>query len=199
MEEPAEAMAQGNTAVPQVMVETAAPDTAAQETPAHDTEVDAAAGPQEEVETPGWYAAGLVNAATGEQFSIRDFDGKVVLVETMAIWCTTCRAQQGEIAALHEKLGPRDDFVSLTLDIDPNENQSDLKSYIEQNGFDWWYAVAPAEVSREIGNLYGDQFLNPPSAPILLIDRQGAAHPLPFGVKSADDLFEAVNRLLDEM
>jgi hypothetical protein len=36
--------------------------------------------------------------------------------------------------------------------------------------------------------LYGDQFLNPPSTPILVIDRHGEAHPMPFGVKSAADL-----------
>ncbi|MCK7526838.1 MAG: hypothetical protein MZV64_59190 [Ignavibacteriales bacterium] len=37
----------------------------------------------------------------------------------------------------------------------------------------------PADVSREIASLYGDQFLNPPSTPMLIIDRKGVAHPLP--------------------
>jgi hypothetical protein len=161
--------------------------------------INTTATPQGMMDSPDWYRAEFANATTGEQFRIQDYGGKVILVETMAVWCTICRAQQGEIEALHEKLGVRDDFVSVTLDIDPNENQSDLKTYVEQNGFDWMYAVAPAEVSREIGKLYGDQFLNPPSAPILIIDRHGVAHPLPFGVKSADELFEAVNQYLDEM
>ena len=34
--------------------------------------------------------------------------GKVVLVETMAQWCSTCKKQQGEVKALHEKLGMKD-------------------------------------------------------------------------------------------
>jgi hypothetical protein len=93
-------------------------------------------------------------------------------------------------------LGQRNDYVSLSLDIDPNENAADLKAYTAKNGFDWQYAVAPAAVAREIGQLYGDQFLNPPSTPVLIIDRQGEAHPLPFGVKSAQTLQDALSPYL---
>ena len=83
----------------------------------------------------------------------------------------------------------------------PHELATDtasLKDYIQRNGFDWTYAVAPAEVSREIGNLYGNQFLNPPSTPMLIIDKQGQVHPLPFGIKSADELVEFLQPFLDE-
>ena len=106
--------------------------------------------------------------------------------------------QQNQVSDLHQKLGERADFVSLGLDIDPNEDTASLKDYIQRNGFDWTYAVAPAEVSREIGNLYGNQFLNPPSTPMLIIDKQGQVHPLPFGIKSADELVEFLQPFLDE-
>jgi len=32
----------------------------------------------------------------------------------------------------------------------------------------------------------------------LIVDRHGVAHPLPFGIKSVDELFEAVNMYLQE-
>jgi hypothetical protein len=99
---------------------------------------------------------------------------------------------------LHSLLGKRDDLVSLSLDIDPNENDNILKTYVSSHGFDWTYAVAPADVARAIGNLYGDQFLNPPSAPMLIIDRQGQVHMLPFGVKSAQDLEDDVDTFLKQ-
>jgi len=150
------------------------------------------------LETPAWYGASLTNVQTGEAFTINDLKGKVVLVETMAIWCSNCRRQQGEVIELHALLGERDDFVSLGLDIDPNESPEALKSYVEGNGFHWYYAVPPADVVREIAALYGDQFLNPPSTPMLIIDRRGAAHPLPFGIKSAEDLLNALQPFLDE-
>lgn len=149
------------------------------------------------MDAPGWFNASLTDARTGQAFSINDFKGKVILVETMAIWCSNCLKQQGQVKALHEQLGVRDDFVSIGLDIDPNENTEALKAYVEDKGFDWLYAVPSADVSREIATLYGDQFLNPPSTPIVVIDRHGNAHPLPFGIKSADDLMQAVQPFLD--
>jgi len=176
--------------------------------PTHDTMMDDAMstpeammedkGEGEMMDVPAWFATALTDARTGQIFNINDFKGKVVLVETMAIWCSNCLRQQGQVKALHEQLGARDDFVSIGLDIDPNENTDVLKSYVESKGFDWLYAVPSVDVSREIASLYGDQFLNPPSTPIVVIDRHGDAHPLPFGIKSADDLMKAIQPFLDE-
>ena len=167
-----------------------------QETPTLDAMAKPADGAM--MELPAWYSASLTNVNTGEAFTINDFKGKVVLVETMAIWCPKCKSQQNEVKALKAQLGERADFVSVGLDIDPNENPDMLREYTQGNGFDWFYAVPAAEVAREIAALYGDQFLNPPSTPMLIIDRKGTAHPLPFGVKSADELLEMLKPFLDE-
>ena len=151
------------------------------------------------MESPAWFATSLKDVRSGESFSINEFNGKVVLVETMAVWCTTCYQQQNQIRALHDAMGMRDDFVSLSLDIDPNEDEAALTSYTQKNSvFDWRYAIAGADVAREIGKTFGDQFLNPPSAPIFVVDRHGVGHALPFGIKSADDLMKALQPFLDE-
>lgn len=168
----------------------------------HETAMpDAMEKPTEDamMEAPAWFAASFKDVRNGESFTINDFKGKVVLVENMAVWCTTCYQQQTQIKAFYESLGMRDDFVIVSLDIDPNEDESILAAYAEKNsGFGWRFAVAGPEIAREIGNLYGDQFLNPPSAPVLVIDRHGVAHPLPFGVKNAEDLVKAIQPYLDE-
>jgi thiol-disulfide isomerase/thioredoxin len=143
---------------------------------------------EEMMDSPTWFDVTLTNVRTGEDFRINAFKGKVVLVEDLAMWCSNCKKQQIQIKTLLEDMGMSEDLVIIGLDIDPNERAADLKTYIDNNGFSWIYAIAPIEVAREIGNLYGDQFLNPPSTPILLIDRKGQVHPLPFGIKSADDL-----------
>ena len=115
------------------------------------------------------------------------------------MWCPNCKRQQQEVQALHAALGEIGaDLISLGLDIDPNENAADLKAYTEANGFDWVYAVAPPAVSRSLSELYGDQFLNPPSTPMLLIDRHGQVHLLPFGIKDAETLQQAVTPFLNE-
>ena len=148
-------------------------------------------------ESPDWFKVVLTDVNSGESFMVEDFRGKVVLVETLAMWCSNCLKQQGQVQSLHELLGKRDDFVSLGIDIDPNENAEALKAYTDNNGFDWVYTVAPTELSREIGQLYGDQFLNPPSTPMLIIDREGEVHLLPFGIKDAESLLEAIQPYLE--
>ena len=152
---------------------------------------------EDEMMAPGWFSVALQDVNSGNTFSIEDFKGKVVLVETMAVWCSNCLRQQREVQALHSALADREDFISIALDIDPNENADILRNFAMNNGFDWLYAIAPAEVANELGQLYGQQFLNPPSTPILLIDRHGDVHTLPFGIKSAGDLQTSIEQLLD--
>lgn len=127
-----------------------------------------------------------------------DLHGRVVLVETLAVWCPKCLQQQRNIRALHAQLGERDDFVSLGLGVDPNEPDAVLQDHVVRNGFDWRFAVAPRDVAREIASLYGDQFLHPPSTPMFIIDRRGQVHRLPFGIKSADELRAALDPFLNE-
>jgi hypothetical protein len=150
------------------------------------------------MELPDWFKAELIDVNNGQAFSVADLQDKVILVETMAIWCSNCLRQQQEVKALHEELGMQDGLVTLVLDIDPNEDADNLRAYTAKHGFEWTYAIAPREVAREIGQLYGDQFLNPPSTPMLIIDRHGQVHLLPFGRKTAKDLQEALEPFLNE-
>jgi len=162
------------------------------------TEPAAMAEEEKMMDLPAWFSASLTDARSGQAFTIHDFKGKVILVETLAQWCSNCLKQQKQVLELHNLIGDNPDFISIGLDIDPNEDASSLKRYVERNNFNWWYAVAPAEVTREISNLYGDQFINPPSTPMLIIDRKGQVHVLPFGIKSAAQLLEALQPYLQE-
>lgn len=148
---------------------------------------------------PDWYSMELTDVNTGMVFRVADFQGKVVLVETMAVWCPKCLTQQKEVDRLQEILGGRDDFVSLGINTDPNEDSTQLSAYVKNNGFDWLYVVASNELINEIGELYGPQFLNPPSTPMLIIDRLGEAHLLPFGIKSAKELQSLLLPFLEEV
>lgn len=145
---------------------------------------------------PEWFYMPLIDAKNGETFTINDFKGKVILVETMAIWCPNCLVQANEVRKLHTLLDD-DDLISVTLDVDINEKTEDLKSYVEEFGFDWYFAVAYLDVARALGNLYGANYLNPPLSPMLLIDRTGEGHKLEFGHKKAEELLSFVQPFLD--
>jgi thiol-disulfide isomerase/thioredoxin len=158
-----------------------------------DPEVDV----QPDVERPEWFDIEMIDVQTGEPFAINDFAGKVVLLETMAVWCPTCRKQGDEVVKLTELLGDPDDLVSISLDVDVNEDAELLARYAEKFGFDWHIAVAPLPVARALGNLYSAQYLNPPLAPMLIVDRDGSVLGLPFsGVKDAESLQGVVEPLL---
>jgi thiol-disulfide isomerase/thioredoxin len=149
------------------------------------------------MDTPAWFDVSLTNVQTGEAFTINELKGKVVLVENLAQWCSNCKKQQQQVIELAGLLGDSADVVLLGLDIDPNATDKSLQAYIQSNGFTWWYAVAPVEVTHEISQTLGDQFLNPPSTPMFIIDRHGEIHPLGFGIKSAADLYDALQPFVD--
>ncbi len=148
--------------------------------------------------SPAWVSGELVNVATGEAFKLSDFAGKVILVENLAMWCPTCLKQQEQVKLLHEQLGADSDLVSVGFDVDQNEVEEDLKKYVESNGFDWYYAIPSLDIVREIANLYGANFLNPPLTPVLIIDRKGVVHPMNMGLKSAEDLKLFIEPFLSE-
>ena len=141
---------------------------------------------------PPWFKLALTDVRTGKSFSIADFSGKVVLLEDMATWCPNCLAQQKQVKAMLEQMGMVDDLVVVGLGVDLNEDAALMKSYVEQNGFDWKYAVATPEVAGDINTLYGAQFLNPTSTPMMIVDRSGNVFLLDFGIKSADTLQKAL-------
>jgi hypothetical protein len=86
------------------------------------------------------------------------------------------------------------DVVMISLDTDSSENADLLRRYVEQHGFPWRFALAPRDVVRELGDVFGTQFLTQPSEPMFLVDPRGTTHLLPFGHKSAAALGEAVKR-----
>jgi peroxiredoxin len=148
------------------------------------------------VARPDWFDMELTDVQTGETFTMNDYAGKVVLLETMAIWCPNCVVQANEVRNLHELLGNPADLISVTLDVDFNEDEASLKEYASGYGFDWHFAVAPILVARALGNLYTAQYLNPPLSPMLIIDRDGNVHHLEYGLKEAETLQKIVEPYL---
>ena len=134
-----------------------------------------------------WATAPLVDVSTGETFRIADHAGKVILIESMAIWCSNCRAQQGDVMTALGRL-PADSVVYVVLDVDPNEDGDSLAAYREQHGFDGRYAIAGNDVGRALAADFGDQFLNPPSTPILIVGTDGRVTLTEYGHKSPDQL-----------
>jgi thiol-disulfide isomerase/thioredoxin len=128
----------------------------------------------------------LVDARSGARFTLGELAAdKPVLVEAMAIWCSTCRAQQREVIEAHQLA----DFHSVGIDVDPNERAEDLAEYADREGFDWRFAMADAQLVQLLTDRFGFAVTNPPSTPTLIVSADRGVRALEFGrVRSADEL-----------
>ncbi len=114
-----------------------------------------------------WKDYELVDTRTGETFRVSDFKGKPVLLETFAVWCPTCLKQQQEVKKMVGNLG--NGVIHISLDVDPNEDEEIVRNHMESNGFKWYSAVAPPEMTQELIDEFGITVVNAPAAPVILV------------------------------
>jgi thiol-disulfide isomerase/thioredoxin len=140
-----------------------------------------------------WATAELVDVATGDRFTIAELvaAGRPVVLETMAIWCSNCLAQQRRIEEALERTEPGS-VAYVVLTVDPAEDAAKLARYRDQNGFDGIYAVADRGTSRALAAEFGDQVLNPPATPVVLISPSGRVTLTAYGPKSVDEIASLV-------
>lgn len=135
-----------------------------------------------------WATATLINVTTGEPFRITDSvaSGKVVFLETMAIWCSSCRSQQVEAKVAFKELDPeRVEWVAI--DVESSETAEALAGYREQNGFPFTYSIADVAFARALVADFGEIVLSPPSVNIIVIGTDGRITALR-GHQSAEEL-----------
>jgi thiol-disulfide isomerase/thioredoxin len=133
--------------------------------------------------------AELTDVATGRTFRLADLAGTTVIIETMAIWCSNCLAQQRHVYDALVDLAPAH-VAYVVIDVDPNETEAALAQYRDRNGFTGTYVVATRDLARALASEFGDQVLNPPSTPMLLIGSDGRVTLTDYGSKSPERIVE---------
>lgn len=165
----------------------AQPDPTPSQPPTGTSEPSASPNATDEPAADPLLALELVDVRSGETFSLAELSAdRAVLLETMAIWCTTCLSQQREVVRAHDLA----DFHSVGIDVDPNERAPDLAAYADREGFDWRFAVADQELVRLLTERFGFEVTNPPSTPTFVVI-DGTIRALDFGhVRSAEELVD---------
>jgi hypothetical protein len=142
-------------------------------------------GDPDPLTTDPLHAVELVDVRSGATFTLGQLAAEgPVLLETMAIWCVNCRAQQREVVTAHELAS----FHSVSLDVDPNERAEDLATYATELGFDWRFAVATSDLAAALRDRFGPAVLNPPSTPMVLLFPDGSVRALEFRGYGAEEL-----------
>jgi|GEM_PF-1661301 thiol-disulfide isomerase/thioredoxin len=135
---------------------------------------------------PAWQNMPLVNAITGETFTLASYNGKTVYVEPFATWCTNCRAQLRTVNTVIPQVS--EDVVFVAISVETQLNAQDLQNYAASNGFNMVFAVATPELLAEWVNAFGRTVLNPPATPHFIVYPDGTFSALQTGTKSSGDL-----------
>lgn len=145
-------------------------------------------GEQGQVDGPDWREVELTNVQDQSSFTIDSLE-KPVLIESFAVWCSTCTRQQKEM----QKVAADDyDVRMISLNIADNEDANQIRDHLQEFGFGWRYAVSPSQMTRQLVNTYGTSIVNPPSSPKVLIC-ENSTRKLPNGVSPADKLKEEID------
>lgn len=135
-----------------------------------------------------WQNVTLEEVDSGEEFTIQDLD-KPVVVEPFAVWCPTCTRQQQEKQSLKQE---REDFTSVNINIDANEDVSQVSRHKEEHDFDWRYAVAPTDMTNSLREDFGSSVLNAPRSPMILVCEDGSVE-YSTGMKPADQISNEID------
>jgi cytochrome oxidase Cu insertion factor (SCO1/SenC/PrrC family) len=137
---------------------------------------------------PAWQTLPLVDARTGQSFTLADFAGKTVYVEPMATWCTNCQGQMSVIRDQVRGQVDSDRVVFVGLSVETNLTPEALATYSATHGFDWTFAVMTPELLQELATQFGRTVTNPPAIPHFVISPDGTFSALNTGFHTADQL-----------
>jgi thiol-disulfide isomerase/thioredoxin len=138
-----------------------------------------------------WLDLPLVDARSGETFTLRSFEGRTVFVEPMATWCSSCRRQMGVVREVAATLDP-DEVVFVALSVETNLAAEALARYADANDFPWTFAVMTPEFLRAFTEAYGRSAANPPATPHVVVAPDGSPGALSTGLKDAGALRAAL-------
>lgn len=156
------------------------------ETIANDSAANAAA-----TGSPAWFTLPIVNAHTGETFTLADFAGKTVWVEPMATWCTNCRRQLPNVEAARTTLNS-DQYVFISFSVAENVDNATLAQYADDQGWHWIFAVASEELTQGMVDTFGRTVVSPPSTPHFIIKPDGSVSEVSTGTPATDEIVAAL-------
>jgi thiol-disulfide isomerase/thioredoxin len=138
-----------------------------------------------------WLDLPLVDARSGESFTLRSFEGRTVFVEPMATWCSSCRSQMTILRDVVAELDA-DSFVFVGLSVETTLPPGELARYADANGFGWTFAVMTPDFLRAFTGVFGRSAATPPATPHVVIAPDGTPGGLSTGLMSADALRAAL-------
>ena len=124
----------------------------------------------------------------GNQVSLSDFEGEVVLVNNWATWCPPCRLEMPEFNAYYQKY--HDQGFQIVA-IEAGQPKSEVEAFVNEQGLDFVILLDP-------GHLSLSTFENSSLPNSWIIDRQGQLRMAWLGAINQETLEKFVTPLLEE-
>jgi thiol-disulfide isomerase/thioredoxin len=90
----------------------------------------------------------------GSEKHLRDYRGKVVILDMWATWCGPCKAVIPELKKIYDTYS-RDQLEIISVDIDPRESVQKIQSFIEsfeeqyEIELDWIFGIDDGNISEK--------------------------------------------------
>ncbi len=79
----------------------------------------------------------------GNNVTLSNYLGKVVLINFFATWCLPCKEEMPELVAFHEKHG--NEIIMISIDTDVTESIGDIISFMQEYNAEWIFALDTTE------------------------------------------------------
>lgn len=128
----------------------------------------------------------LPDVIKGQQYTLSQFRGKVVLLNFFTFLCGPCRAEMPHLSQIYQEFKGKD---FQTLGIGLSSEPAQLRALTQQLGLDYPVLAGTAEV----GKAYGNVELVPTT---FIIDRQGNIVHKILGARSKEEFIKLIQPLL---
>ena len=140
---------------------------------------------------PEWLDVPITNARTNAPIRLADLAGKTVVVESMAIGCAPCYAQELEAKQALAQLST-DRVVYVSLNMLPGTSAAQLTRYADENQFSWMFATDTEQIAPALQQHFGITILNVDAVPMSFISPRGTVSALQTGGIAAGDLVRLI-------